>query len=196
MKGASGRFREELLAAEPITPALQERYHEELQAMLSKQLHGMRRWIWVGVSITGLGFAALFGTLAVVLPAEFPWSGRLIFAAGAFFGIGWGLLGLKVSWRGSLDLRSDTWAANGMAWALPVLVVTVAMVSAPDNVVGLRMILCALVFLVMGAAFLMRHVVEQSELKTREKLLEIEYRLAELTDRMKPEGPVPPISQA
>ena len=189
MKGASGRFREELLAAEPITPALQERYHEGLQAMLSKQLHGMRRWIWVGVSITGLGFAAFFGTLAVVLPAEFPWSGRLIFAAGAFFGIGWGLLGLKVSWRGSLDLRSDTWAANGMAWALPVLVVTVAMVSAPDNVVGLRMILCALVFLVMGAAFLMRHVVEQSELKTREKLLEIEYRLAELTDRMKPGRP-------
>jgi hypothetical protein len=39
----------------------------------------------------------------------------------------------------------------------------------------------------MGAVFLIRHVIEQSELKTREKLLEIEYRLAELTESIKPE---------
>jgi len=32
---------------------------------------------------------------------------------------------------------------------------------------------------------LIRHVIEQSELKTREKLLEVEYRLAELTETVK-----------
>ena len=70
------------------------------------------------------------------------------------------------------------------------------MISAPENVVGLRMILSGLVFLVMGAVFLIRHVVEQSELKTREKLLEIEYRLAELADRIQLERPMPPTSRA
>ena len=189
-------FRERLLDAEQVTPALKERYHEELQAMFEKQLSGMRRWCWLGSAIMGLGFAVGFGTLAVVAPAEFPWWWRLVFAVGALFGVGWGLLGLKIFRRGSLDLKSDAWAANGMAWAIPVLVVTVAMLSAPDNVVGLRMILSSLIFLVMGAVFLIRHVVEQSELKTREKLLEIEFRLAELTDRMKPERPLPPTSQA
>jgi hypothetical protein len=154
--------------------AVEQRYHKEVQAMLEKRLTGTRRWGWLGAAIMGLVFALGFGSLAVVAPADFPWWGRLIFAAGVPFGIGWALLGLKVFRRGSLDLKSDTWAANGMAWALPVLVVTVAMVFAPDNVVGLRMILSALVFLVMGAAFLVRHVIEQSELKTREKLLEIE----------------------
>ena len=44
----------------------------------------------------------------------------------------------------------------------------------------------ALVVLVVGAVFLIRHVIEQSELKTREKLLEIEYRLAELAETAKP----------
>ena len=73
--------------------------------------------------------------------------------------------------------------------------VTVCMVFAPENTVGLRMILSSLVFLLMGAVFLIRHVVEQSELKTREKLLEIEYRLAELADRIKPERPSPPTVQ-
>jgi hypothetical protein len=40
------------------------------------------------------------------------------------------------------------------------------------------------------------NVIEQSELNTRENLLQIEYRLAELTDRMKTERPLPPTSQA
>jgi hypothetical protein len=181
-------FRERLLNAEQVNPALKEHYQKELQAMLEKQLIGMRRWVWLGSTVMGLGFAVLFGTLAVI-PMEIALWGRLIFAMGALFGIGWGLLGLKVFLRGSLDLKFDTSVANGMIWALPVLVVTVAMVFAPENLVGLRMILSCLVFLVMGAMFLIRHIIEQSELKTREKLLEIEYRLAGLTDRMKPEGP-------
>ncbi len=63
------------------------------------------------------------------------------------------------------------------------------MVIAPNSIVGLRMIICGLVFLVVGAVFLIRHVIEQSELKTREKLLEIEYRLAELAETAKPGKP-------
>lgn len=83
MNEANRVFRERLLDAEQVTPALKERYHKELQAMLEKQLSGMQRWGWLGSAIMGLGFAALFGTLAVVAPAEFPWWGRLIFATGA-----------------------------------------------------------------------------------------------------------------
>jgi hypothetical protein len=195
MNEANRAFRKRLLDAEQVTPALRERYHKELQAMLEKRLSGVRRWVWLAAAIMGWGFAVGFGTLAVAMPADFPWPGRLIFAAGALFGIGFGLLGLKVFWRGSLDLKSDSGAYSGMAWGLPVLVVTVAMVSAPENDVGLRMILSGLVFLVMGAVFLIRHVIEQSELKTREKLLDIEYRLAELADRMPSQPPLPPNSQ-
>jgi hypothetical protein len=196
MNEANREFRKRLLRAEPVTPALQERYHKELEAMFEKKLIGVRRWVWLGAAIMGLGFAVGFGTLAVVLPADFPWSGRLIFAAGALFGIGFGLLGLKVFRRGSLDLKFDSWAYSGMAWGLPVFVVTVAMVSAPDSTVGLRMVLSGLVFLVMGAVFLIRHVLEQSELKTREKLLEIECRLADLTDGVNRQQHLPPTSPA
>ena len=179
-------FREQLLGAEQVDPALKERYHKEIQAMFEKKLTGFRRWVWLGSAVMGLAFTVLFGTLAVILPEGFPWMGRVGFAAGALFGIGWALLGLKVFRRGSLDLKFDNWAASGMAWGLPIVMVTLFMVAAPDNIVGLRMILCGLVFLVMGAVFLIRYVVEQSELKTREKLLEIQYRLADLTERMKP----------
>ncbi len=181
-------FRERLLKVEPMTPALKERYEQEIHAMLEKQLTGVRRWVWLGSAILGLGFLALFGTLAVITPAEFPVYGRVGFVLGALFGIGWAILGIKVFRRGSLDLKLDTRAATGLTWGFVVIMVTLFMVWAPDSIMGLRMIVSALVFLVMGVAFLLRHVIEQAELKTREKLLEIEYRLAELAETMKPPG--------
>lgn len=140
----------------------------------------------IGFAVTGL-----FGTLAVMVPAGFPWYGRLMFALGVPFGIGWAVLGIRVFRRGSIDLKVDTHAYYGMAWGLPVMMTTLALVGAPEGIVGVRMIVSCLAFLVGGAVFLLRGVVEQSELKTREKLLEIEYRLAELTTALKPEKPLP-----
>jgi MFS family permease len=171
-----------------VTPALKEQYDKEIQIMLERSLTGVRRWVWLGTAIGGAVFAILFGALAIFMPVEFPLMGRIGFAAGALFGIGWAVLGARVFRRGSLNLKIDTGAAAGMSWGLPVILLTVFMVSAPDSIAGLRMIVSGLAFLVMGAAFLIRHVIEQSELKTREKLLEIEYRLAELMEGSKPES--------
>lgn len=178
-------FRDQLLKLEQTTPDLKVRYDTEINAMFEKQVSGTRRWIWLGCALFGAGFAILFGTLAIMAPTEFPLGARITFAAGALFGIGWLVLGLKVFWRGSIDLKFDSATYAGMAWALPVTIVTILMVSAPDSIVGLRMIVSGMVFLVMGLAFLLRHVIEQSELKTREKLLEIEYQLAELAETTK-----------
>jgi hypothetical protein len=47
------------------------------------------------------------------------------------------------------------------------------------------MIITGLAFLVMGAVFVLRWLIMRSELATREKLLEIEYRLAELAELAK-----------
>jgi hypothetical protein len=192
MNDSRGGFRERLLKSEQVTPALKERYLKEVHMLFEKRLTGVRRWVWLGAAIMGLGFTGLFGTLAIVAPAEFPWWGRAVFAAGALFGIGWAILGARIVWRGKMNLKTDTAAGNGMAWVLVVLVSTFAMVCAPDSLAGLRMIVCSLVFLVGGVAFMTRYVVEQAELKTREKLLEIEYRLAELAETVQGEKRLPP----
>jgi hypothetical protein len=189
-------LRERLLKMEQVTPSLKQRYEREIQDMLEKKLTGVRLWAWLVSAIAGLAFAVLFSTLAVMMPTGFPWPGRLGFAGSALFGIGWAILGIRVFRNGSLDLKIDTGAAAGMSWVLPVFLVTLFMVWAPDSITGLRMIVSSLAFLIMGAVFLIRHVIEQSELNAREKLLEIEYRLAELTEAMKLGRPRPPTPQA
>jgi hypothetical protein len=50
------------------------------------------------------------------------------------------------------------------------------------------MVLNGLVFLVIAALFMIANRVDQAQLKTREKLLEIEYRLAVMSESMKKES--------
>jgi hypothetical protein len=185
MNDPTCEFREKLLQAEQATPALKEKYSKEIQTMLEKKITGLGRFISLAAAISGLAFTVLFGALAIFSPVDFPLLARLGFGAGALFGIGWFILGIRIFSRGSLNLKTDTGIYAGLAWGISLIIVITCMVSAPDNLVGLRSILCGLVFLVMGAMFVIRHVVEISELKTREKLLEIEYRLAELTESLK-----------
>ncbi len=157
----------------------------ELQAIIEKPIRGVHKWAWIGSTVLGIGFMLLFGTLAIIA-AEISILGRLGFAAGAVFGLAWAIMGIEILRRGSINLKTHGPAAAGMGWGLTVIIATIALLTMGneprESLVGLRMCLAALIFLVMAAMFMIQSRIQQSELKTREKLLEIEYRLAELAE--------------
>ena len=188
------RFGEQLLEAEQVTPSLKERYDMQMQAMFEKPVRGARKLAWIGSTAMGIGFLILFGTMAILVPPEFPVLGRIGFALGALFGLIWAIFGVRILQKGVIDLRFHPRAAAGMGWAFTVILVILAMLLAgrhPDSIVGVQMILIGLVFLVMAAVFMIFARIEQSELRTREKLLEIELRLAELSEAKEAERESP-----
>ena len=185
MNDLTPRFRERLLEMERVTPALKEHYARELQAMYEKQLTGFRRWSFLIAGIAGIGFAIGFGVMAVMMPPGFPLLGRLTFAAGALFGVGWAVLGFRVFRRGRLNMKIDNAWALRMGAALPLLVAIALMASAPETIGGLRMAISGVFWFVFAAIFMIHYVIDRSTLETREKLLEIELRLAELSERIK-----------
>ena len=71
-----------------------------------------------------------------------------------------------------------------MGWCLVILMMTLVLVFAPDSDVRVRMIVSLLPFLIMAAVFMLASRTEQAELRTKEKLLEIEYRIAELGEHL------------
>lgn len=178
-------FRDRLLESEPVTLALKAHYEKEVQAMFNKPLVGVRRWSYLFSAVLGGSLAVVFGAAALLAPPEFPTFARVGFVAAVIFSVGWAVLGVRTFLRGSINLKTDAAIYYGMAWAFPLFMLTLFMVFAPNDLVGLRMITNGIVFLIMGAAFLLRGVIERSELKTREKLLEIEYRLAEMEELLK-----------
>lgn len=180
-------FTRRLLESQRVTPALREKYEMETWKLFEKPVKGLAKCGWIGATVMGVGFLALFGTVAVIAPAEFPLLGRLGFAAGALFGLGWAILGVIILRRGSEDPRTHGKAAAGMGWGVTVIIATMAIVlgpQLPDRVTGVMMIVTVLVFLVPAAMFMTLSRIERAELETREKLLEIEYRLAELAERI------------
>lgn len=188
MKTPDQPLSERLLELDSVTPALRQRYDMEVQSMLEQKLTGVRRLAWIGSGILGVGFVVLFGIAAVVAPAEFPLLGRAAFICGALFGLIWAGFCVWLIRRGSVDRRTHGNAAAGAAWGFTIMMVVISMLladRAPDQVVGVRMVVTAIVFLIMAAVFLILARIQTAELNTREKVLEIECQLAELLEAVR-----------
>jgi hypothetical protein len=126
--------------------------------------------------------------LAIIVPKEFPLWGRFIWILGAVFGLVSAALSVWILKKGTVNLKTDDMAAAGLGWAFIVIVATLVLVFSgklPDKTLGIHMLVSVLVFEVMAAAGLLKAIIQRSEVNTREKLLEIEYRLAELAEKVK-----------
>jgi hypothetical protein len=66
------------------------------------------------------------------------------------------------------------------------------LIGAPENLAGLRMVTAGIVFLIGGAVFMIGNIVRQAELRTREKMLQIEYRLAAMAEALGTRDAEPP----
>jgi len=187
MNESDKTFREKLLDMEKPNASYKKQYEMEVLAMVEKKLTGWTKLSHIVGLIMGLGFAVLFGTVAVIIPREFPLWGRFIFALGAVFGLiiivfeGWILK------KGTINLKTDEMASAGLAWGFIVIIGSIVLVFSgthSDPIKGVHMLVYLLFFLVMAAVFMIRAFIQRSELNTREKLLEIEYRLADLAEKI------------
>jgi len=135
----------------------------------------------------GLGFTILFGTMAVIVPKEFPIWGRFLFALGAVFGLAIIIVEVWILKKGTINLKKDEMAMAGLGWGFVVIVSAAVLVFSgqlADRIVAVHMLVSLLFYLVMAAVFMIRAFIQRSELNTREKLLEVEYRLADLAEKI------------
>jgi len=179
-------FSERLIRCESPTPALREKYRKEIHAMFEKKLGPWGRAMWAFWTVFGLAMAVVFGVTIVYAYGDLPPWAIAGFGLGVFFALGCAALSGWIAWSGRLQLKRQPPAMVGLMWVFIVFYVTLLMVFAPQSIVGLRMLISGLVFLVFGVAFLLAGRTEQAELRTREKLLEIECRLADLSEQLKP----------
>ena len=187
MSESAKTFRDRLLDVEKSNTAYREKYEKEIQEMVEKKLIGWTKLSHIVGLIMGLGFAGLFGTLAVIVPKEFPLWGRFIWMLGAIFGLTFACMSAWILKKGTINLKKDEMAMAGSAWGFIVIVGTVVLVFSgrlPDPITGVHMLVYLLFFLVMAAVGLIKAFIQRSELNTREKLLEIEYRIAELAEKV------------
>ncbi|MBP8130673.1 MAG: hypothetical protein KA184_13925 [Candidatus Hydrogenedentes bacterium] len=192
------RLREELLELETVTPELEAKYRMQMKAILERPLTPVSRIGTIIGLVMGIGFFLSFSTVTVItllLEPDFPAIGRLIFAAGALFGLAFAVLSAVILKRGSINLqlwrnitlrqlRTMHPAAFGLTWGFCVLLTVGCMMMGhqmADPARGNQIILGGIVAMVLfGIPVMILSVATESELLMREKFLQLELRLAEL----------------
>ena len=177
-------FSEQLLNCETPTPAYRQKYEKEVQDMFEKRLSTGGRAMWGFWTVFCLAQAIFFIVIGITSYGDLPVWGTATFGGGVVFALAFAAICAQIAATGTLKLKVHHPAIAGLTWCFVVLIMTTMLVTAPDTIVGVKTIVSTLVFFIFGAVFLLLSKAEQAELRTKEKLLEIEYRIAELADRL------------
>lgn len=191
MSKQDATFRDRLVKVEKSNPKYREQYEKEIFAMINQKLTRKKKVQMVVFLIISLSLAVFFGTLTVLAPKGFPWFGRVVFGAGAVFSLTFvGMYGWILK-KGSMNLKKDNVDLAWTGWGCVIVIGTIALVFSnklPDPIKGVHWLVSALFFLIGAGVLLLIAHIQRSEINTREKLLEIEYRMAELVEKFTDDG--------
>lgn len=190
MDSRKERFRDRLVRSEQITPALRERYQREMGGMMEKKLNLISRAVIVFALILSIAFIGHF--LYLLFATDVPGFAKAGFGIGALFSAAWLVLILNILRKGSMNVRTDSNAMAGLTWVFVVFLIVLLMLIGgrmEDQARGISVVLNGMVFLIGGAVSLLGNNVNQEDLRTREELLNVKYRLVDLTENLEKTAP-------
>ena len=188
MSEKSHRFREELISMEPVSHQLELEFNKEIEKMYIEEVTGLRRFgMWSKCTFILLFGAVLTGSALFNWPIALDPFGRWLWGLAGVFSMVVALLELRSVWNKKMDLRKESkttilFATSGMTFVAFALLAF----GLYSRDMGLMVTVSpmALLILIIGILIGVKDSVTQGELNTREKLLEIEYRLAALDERL------------
>lgn len=172
-------FRRRLLAAETENPALRADYDRRIKAMFEVSISTPKK-IWFGFLVL---FCIVAGAAAVQLAITetLPTAARIALLMGAAFAATWALFLGRIVWRGTLRRRVDPPTAAGMGFLFSVLMCVVFSVGGMPND---QVLMVGMLFLLPAGLMLIRSVIEQAEMRTQERIVELEYKIARLSEKL------------
>lgn len=180
-------FADQLIAAQRVEPTLRERHEQEIRNMLEQTLTTPRKTAFIASTVVcGVMVVAL--TIAALSSHRAPLGVRIGVGLGAVYAAGWVFMNVRILRRGSVNRRTDYAKMSSWPWMFMVAVVTLILLMTgrhSDSVRGVWMLLYGLTFLMMASMFLIQHWIRDAKLKTEERLLEVQLRLAELAEEVK-----------
>jgi hypothetical protein len=185
MNADSHSLGQRLLAVEPLSPNSRQQLEQELSHMFQRELSKTRRTFFGAVAASALVSGGICGALALTEP-DLPTLPRTALAVGSLFGLAWAVVAARICWRGELDLKRDARRIAAMVWTFTVLMMTFflfAGMNAENRQQGIMMIVGGLPFLIGAGVYWLNFRIEQAELSTQEKFLQLELRLAMISEK-------------
>lgn len=180
-------FRDRLKAAQHVTPEHRERFERSMKQMTEQQLTPAQRT--AGLLVVLFNVVGLAGMTWVIWVA-------IHYHLGPMIAIAFGILGVVVAAMmlmkakevitGTAELKTRPRVVAWIGWFGTLIYVAAMMVAQPSLGKGLGAYFTVLTLypLIVMAAQLIQMTIGQSELAVREKMLEMELRLAEMNEKL------------
>jgi hypothetical protein len=195
MNESKKRFVEQLLAADPPSPDARGRYEKEVRAMLEKTISPRQRRLYLiaavvsgllGAYLSLIGLGTLVTAAGRTAPLVEPGPASLllvlcILATGLALLLVAGML-FRTYWKGAFNqLSYREWAAGvGVTYVGSLGVLFLLLGRYFPELLRDSVQVLGLILLLYAAVAWVRHRIAQAEMRTAEKLLEIELHLAEI----------------
>jgi hypothetical protein len=180
-------FSERLVAQQETDESLRRRYEQQLDSKFERPMKGSERFKHVVNLIACVVFIPCF-FYATVVRTDFTPTKRSIGAVMVVVTVAWGALELQRLRRGTVNVRFDRRAKHWIAIACMIasgfLVLQVGAKSL-DPFHTIILLLKLLLFGVIVCAIQMRTLIAELKVRNEEQCLELQYRIAQLSDQIK-----------
>jgi hypothetical protein len=189
-------IRERLLDMEKPGIANREEYQKRMQAIVSRKLSFLERIGFAALAIVGLLAALPFAELSFSkVGSGMEFVVRIVTIPGLVLALTWAVVTGWIAAGGRFNLRTLPPRIAGIGIALGffgivlfmfVFIVPITMQDPTDarSILGIQLSLIAFFFLVIVGLCVVLRLLYRIQFQTREKLLEIEYRIAELAEKV------------
>ena len=180
-------FSERLIALQRVDGSLQQKHQTEIDKMFVEPLTSPRKAYLAWRIALSLAIMAIFIHHWMVNRSEPPQT--LILDASAVLACG--VLAaylVRVLLRGTIDRRArDRFTARLQEAALLALalIIFLTAAAAPDAIAAVRVLAGGAILLLLGAVFYVQVLIRESRMKLEERNLELQYRIAELSEQIK-----------
>lgn len=184
MTKPSNQFREKLLNAQGMSPALRDAYRQELDAMLRPGLTKRAATIGIILLVLLLGCTALIARADIVYHVRgLMLAGHIALAAGFVGASLYILRDLRKLRQSPASIRSISGILTAAAGTITVAALLIGL-RAPSDPKSLFSAFYVFVFYFACAVWGLESRIASAELAAREQSLRIEYRLADLAERL------------
>src|SRR5258708_1266781 len=210
MNDSKKLFVNQLLTADQTSADARQRYEKEMRAMFEKTLTRGERREYFGAAIL-MGLLGLGLTIVCGLNVLIEWPSRAMqtrddlkfvlafFLLTAIVLLVVAAISFRAYWKGIVSRRkSNDWAAGaGVAYVGVLGCLFLLMARHIPEMLQTEVRLLGLVLLMFAGVTWVRHCIARVEMRTAEKLLEIELRLAEIGETLeaRPRPAEPAIAQ-
>jgi hypothetical protein len=193
MNQSNKTFSDKLLDVEKPSATYKEQFERRVQAVFEKKLNYPSRVGLAVLGIVGLLIAIPCGEIAFSrISSEFDLIVHIVYISGMVLAIAWAILIGWIAVRGRLNLRIQLsrivtiGIALGFFFMLDFTGRFVLPLAREDHrsIFGTLLVLIGFFFIVIFVLCLILRILYRTEFKTYEKLLKVEYRLAELAEKI------------